>query len=315
MSSVRMKRVVIVCAVVLAAVPVVYFAYRRVSWVQQDLAVLTRFSNTESYEKLFNRVRSAKAAKEGFSFVVLGDTRSFYLRALNVLSQAAKDRPAFILSNGDIVRRGLVDEYVDHHMKLVAEIAPIPFIPIPGNHEAGPNKDFAAFKSIYGDVRFSFEYGNCRFIGINNGDFNTMGNDDLAFIESELEKSNADHRIIIFHVPPEFLESAVESEGSRGFSWNANAFHQLMLKYNVDHVFAGHVHGFATEKIDGVQYTITGGGGANLTDALGEEGRVYNYVRVSVTSEGVRNEVVKFVGGEWLRQAFPAKEQAIDDAN
>lgn len=308
MSSARRKGVAFVCAAVLVALPLIYLVYEVASWVEQDLAALRPFGSSESYENLFTRVGTSEIGDNGFSFVVLGDTRSFYQRALNVLSQAAKESPAFMLSNGDIVRRGLVEEYLSHHLKLVEEIAPIPFIPIPGNHEAGPNKDFAAFKSIYGDVQFSFDYGNSRFIGINNGDFNKLGDDDLAFIESELAKPDVDHRFVIFHVPPEFLESAVESEGSRGFSWNADAFHRLMVKYKVDHVFAGHVHGFATEKIDGVQYTITGGGGANLTDALGEEGRVYNYVLITVAPEGVRNEVLKFVGGEWVRQVFPTEE-------
>ena len=77
-----------------------------------------------------------------------------------------------------------------------------------------------------------------------------------------------------------------------------------MQDEEVDHVFAGHVHGFASEVIDGIRYTITGGGGANLTEALGDEGAVHHFLLIHVSPDGIRNEVVKFVDNEWSREDF-----------
>ena len=285
-----------------AAVPAGYFGYRHFTHIELDLSPLLPHAETENYQALFERVRATEAGPEGFTFVALGDTRSFFQRARNVLIRAVEEEPSFILSNGDIVRRGTVKEYLDHHLKLVEVVAPIPFIPAPGNHEEGPNDDFAAFKALYGDVRFSFDYANCRFVGINNGDFNKMSGADIDYLEAELSKPGAEHKFVTFHLPPEFLENAVESEGTRGFSWNAGRFHDLMVAQKVNHVFAGHVHGFASEVIDGVRYTITGGGGANLTQALGQEGRVHNFIVVHVSESGVRSEVLKLVLGEWIRE-------------
>lgn len=278
--------------------------YQWATHVEMDLSSLEPYAETENYEALFQRVQDRPIGEEGFKFVVLGDTRSNFLKAREVMTHAASHNPAFILSNGDLVRRGTVEEYLDHHLRLIDEIKPIPFIPAPGNHERGPNYDFSAFVKIYGDLKFSFDYGNCRFIGVNNGDRTKMTGRDVRYIRDQLEKPGAEHAFVIFHQPPTFLENAVESEDSRGFTMNAKRLHKLFIEHGVNHVFVGHVHGFATEEFDGVRYTITGGAGANLTETLGDEGMVYNYVLVHVTPDGVRAEVYKQLAGGWVPEAI-----------
>ncbi len=253
-----------------------------------DLSVLVAHSETQSYEALVKAVQERPAAEGGFGFVVLGDTRSNIDIARKVLSQVVEESPVLILSNGDIVRRGRVEEYVAHHFRLVEQVSPIPFIPIPGNHESGPNGDFASFEAVYGGQQFSFDYGNCRFVGFNNGDSDEVSENDLDYLEAELGKPGAAYKFVVCHVPPIFLENAVESDEGRGFDRNMDAFRELMSRHKVDHVFVGHVHGYATETFDGVRYTITGGAGADLTSRLTKEGRVHNFVLVRVTPEGLR---------------------------
>jgi hypothetical protein len=53
--------------------------------------------------------------------------------------------------------------------------------------------------------------------------------------------------------------------------------------------------------VDGVRYTLTAGAGAPLSKRLPQEAQVYNYVVLHVDSEGCRREVVRCVGGEWVR--------------
>jgi predicted phosphodiesterase len=281
-----------------------YFVYRQVTWEELDLSALAEYAETEDYDVLIGKVLAEPADPEGFHFVVLGDTRSNLAKARPVVSGAAAEKPVFILSNGDIVRRGRVEEYKSHHMQLVKMIAPLPFIPTPGNHERGPNRDFATFRAVYGGERFSFDYGDSRFIGFNNSDWNGVSGDDLAYLETELAKDGATHKFVIFHVPPRYLENHIHTEEGRGFTWNGKKFRALMAKYKVDDVFMGHIHGFATETMDGVQYTITGGGGANLAEELPPGGAVHNYVVIHVSPEGVRREVVKLIDEEWQREAF-----------
>jgi 3',5'-cyclic AMP phosphodiesterase CpdA len=271
------------------------------SYETLDLTPLEPYAATEHYDELIARVKAQPIGPEGFKFVVLGDSRTNYGKALEVLTRAADEDPAFILSNGDIVRKGTPGEYIAHHLRLVEAVKPVPFIPVPGNHERGPNRDFATFKAIYGDTRLSFDYGNIRIVGVNNGDRLGMSNSDINFLRDELSKPGVDHKFVIFHVPPRYMEDYGTNEEGRGFTWNHRKFRRLVTDQAVDHVFVGHVHGFYTRVIDGIRYTITGGAGASLSQALDPEGQVHNYIVVHVRPEGLEVEVVKEVEGQWVR--------------
>jgi len=298
------KAVVLIAAgVVLAAVG--YWIYEQATWVEEDLEPLAAYAKTQRYEALATKLGASPPGPEGFCFVVLGDTRSNYGVAKKVMLEAAKEQPALILNTGDIVRRGTVEEYIAHHLALVDLVAPIPVIPVPGNHEDGPNGNFAAFKALYGDERFSIGYGDCRFVGVNNADGDGLSNDDLAYIERELAQCKATYKFVMFHVPPRFVEEGSESEDGRGFTRNADDLHKLMVAQGVNGVFLGHLHGYATRVRDGVYYTITGGGGAPLSTSLGEQGNVHNYVVVRVKPDGLEREVVRLVDGEWVRGTIP----------
>lgn len=278
-----------------------FLAYRQLTHETLDLTALAPYAATERIDKLIARIQAQPIPAEGFSFVALGDSRSNYGVALQVFQEAAKEKPAFVLSNGDIVRRGLPEEYVAHHMRLVQAIAPIPFIGVPGNHEEGPNDDFEAYRAIYGEERFSFDYGNCRVVGVNNCDFWGLSNEELRYLDAELGKPGADHKFVVFHMPPKDLAVYAHSEDGRGFRRNSAAMRKLFARHQVDHVFMGHVHGYATMVEDGVRYTVTGGAGASLTESLGEEGGVHNFVVVHVTPDGLKQEVVRLVNGTWVR--------------
>lgn len=295
------KRLLLFCGAAVLFAAAVYFTYKRATYVEMDLSKLREYAKTQSYDVLIKSIQAKPVPAEGFTFVALGDTRSNIDVARDVLTEAAKERPAFILCNGDIVRRGRVEEYTAHHMQLVDMIAPIPMLIAPGNHERGPNGDFEPFRAFAGGERFSFDYGKCRFVGLNNADWNGMSNDDIEYLDRELSKPGVDHKFVVFHVPPRFLEDAVETDEGRGFSWNARKMRALFADKKVNHVFAGHVHGFATQVVDGVRYTITGGAGANLAESLKKEGQVHNYVVVHVRPQGVRSEVVKKINGQWVR--------------
>ncbi len=293
---------VAVLALVLAAAPVGYLVYGAVTYTEEPLHRLEQFAETEHYDQLVERIRERMPEdSDSFTFVAVGDTQSNYAVASRVLNRAAAEDPVFMLHAGDIVRRGRVEEFRAYHMRLVEEVAPIPVVPAPGNHERGPNYDYAAFRTIYGDERFSFDVGNSRFVGVNNTDHFRMSGSDVRFLEEELSKPGAEHKFVVFHIPPRFVEKAVEADDTRGFVWNARRFHDVMVEQEVEHVFMGHVHGFATTTIDGVRYTISGGGGGTLTTVLGPLGNVHNYVVAHVSPDGVEYEVMRILDDEWHR--------------
>ncbi len=293
----KVKARVLALVAFMAVIGVAALAYRTVTWVHEDLDRLAEYSITQGYAALFQAIHAQEVGPEGFTFVVLGDTRSNMPVAHEVLRRAAAENPAFIINTGDLVRHGTVEEYITYHMPLVELAAPIPYVPIPGNHDDGPNRDFAAFKALYGAERFSFDYGNCRFVGVNTSDRLRMGWADLRYLETELGKPGAKWKFVVLHIPPDYVVSA----GGRSFKWNTKRFQRLMQRMKVTHVFMGHIHGYATEVADGIPYTISAGGGAPLTTTLGKEGNVRNYVVMHVRPEGVKGEVVRLLGNQWVR--------------
>jgi hypothetical protein len=156
---------------------------------------------------------------------------------------------------------------------------------------------------LYDDERFSFDYGPCRFVGFNASEKIRVTGSELDFLEQELSKPGATYKFVFFHIPPLYFEKEiVVDEARRGFEWNAEKLRALLTEQNVTEVFMGHIHGYASEVIDGVRYTLTAGAGAPLSGRLPSESRLYNYVIVHVTPDGLRREVVYLRDGEWLRK-------------
>jgi hypothetical protein len=268
--------------------------------------VVERPSEAQTYDELIVAAKKRAAASGQLSFVVLGDSRSDLEMARRVFGRAAREAPAFILHTGDLVAKGRTEEYGPEYFPLVKEVAPIPIIPVPGNHDSGPLHDFEGFLSFFGADRFSFVVSNCRFVGVNNGGTGGLTKSDLQFLDNELAKPGVEYKFVIMHVPPVFVELYGSKTGSKekphGFTLNADQFHDLMTRRGVREVFLGHDHGYASNVIDGVRYTITGGGGAHLYHDMPWLQPFYHYVVVRVTQAGILEEVVRMEeGDQWVR--------------
>ncbi len=240
-----------------------------------------------------------------FRFVVLGDTRNVVAVAEEIYERASDEQPAIIFHTGDIVRHGTAEELLRNHVALLGITDPAPMFCVPGNHERGVRRDFAAFRALYGDDRFSFDYGGCRFVGFNNCMRGRGGvrNEDLVWLDGELGKPGARRKYVFMHIPPAYFEATfVSDKRRRGFTRNADAFRALMQEHGVDEVFMAHIHGYASTLIDGVRYTLTAGGGAPLSNRLAKDGHAHNYVVLRVTPTAVRRTVVRRRGEDWTRE-------------
>lgn len=240
---------------------------------------------------------------ERYTFVVLGDTRNKKKITAMVYERAAAEAPAFICHTGDIVRHGTAPEFLENHIALLERCTPgIPMFCVPGNHERGARRDFGVFKALYGDDKFSFALGDCRFVGVNNSGRARLTREDLAYLDAELGRMPARHKFVFMHIPPVFFEDTFAGAGAgrrRGFREHADEMHALFQKHGVTEVFFAHIHGYASALIDGVRYTLTAGGGAPLSKGLAAEARAYNFVTLHIAPEGIRREVSLHVDGAW----------------
>jgi 3',5'-cyclic AMP phosphodiesterase CpdA len=186
-------------------------------------------------------------------------------RVVKAIIQAAPD---FVLHTGDLVADGedtaLWTVFFSIEKELLNKAA---FFPVPGNHERGSRLYYDAF-----DQRlpyYSFDWGSAHFTLLNTDLRNVspsqavreaFWNEQWRWLEADLAAAQkADLRFAVMHHP---MITAVRSRQKA-----TDAVSPLMSvfeKYKVHAVFAGHDHNYQRHVKNGVQYIVTGGGGAPL---------------------------------------------------
>jgi acid phosphatase type 7 len=209
-----------------------------------------------------------EAAK--FQFVVYGDTRTRHDVHRAVIAGLLKySNPDFVMHTGDLVADGadtsLWPIFFDAERELLRKTA---FFPALGNHEHNAKNYFD-----YLDARpyYSFNWGSAHFAVINSDIENVSGSqaekdafwqEQTRWLEADLkEAQNLDLRFVFAHHPP---ETAVKRR--QGDNKHMTALEPLFEKYNLSAAFFGHDHNYQHYLKNGVNYFITGGGGAPLYD-------------------------------------------------
>ena len=231
-----------------------------------------------------------------YRFVVIGDSRSNPDLWYSIIKHVDQldPRPAFVISTGDIVRHGYAEEYLEYFIPPMTETDLKYFVAI-GNHDDGSDGKSLEYKYLFGEnaLNYYFDYGKTRYIFFDNVSKVNPYEESLEWLDSVLANTQEDlHIIVSAHKPIATIEKWAYHSWNRE---NSKTFDELMSKYTVDHVFFGHIHAYSTATLDGIPYTITGGGGAGLHDRFGPLGNVHNYVICDVMADGsIKQKVVRF---------------------
>ncbi len=269
---------------------------------RRGIQALKALAPKYGYETMIAQAQKRMPEGGPFSFVVLGDTRKRMAVATKIFGAAKEDNPVLLFHTGDIVRGGTPSEYHDSLTPLIDLVEPVPVLSVPGNHERGAWRDYAAFKALHGADEFCFALGNCLFVGINNSTQKGVTDAGMRYLEEALSHSEAAHKFVFYHIPPRFFEATfVTDRPRRGYTHNEQASHDLFVKHGVTEVFMADIHGYATEVIDGVRYTLTAGGGAKLSPRIREAGRFHHYLIRHVDGGSVRRTLVKLDGSRFVR--------------
>lgn len=211
---------------------------------------------------------------KSFQFLAFGDNRSQHPEHSAVMTAVTKEDFALSINTGDLVEQALLEsdwlrfftiEGGLMRTRLMATAA--------GNHDldvVGLAPIFFQRYFFYGinpwrdnDPRVlyrSFNYGNAHFVLLNSNDRNDAG--QIKWLEADLSAASKDASIdFIFatlHFPP------YSSFDMGNYPDVREAVHPIFKRYKVDMVFSGHVHLYERSEVDGVQYIVTGGGGAPL---------------------------------------------------
>jgi hypothetical protein len=255
------------------------------------------FQEKFNFEKQIEKLgRGPGSTDGGYRFVIIGDSRSNPGLWPNIIKHIdlLDPKPDFVINTGDIVRHGYVDEYLDYYIPPLLE-TDIPFFVALGNHDDGDSAMAVEYQTLFGknSLNFYFDYGNRRFIVIDNVTKVLPFDETLAWLEQVLEETPPEFSVIVAaHKPVATVEKWAYH------SWdeeNSKIFSDLMTKHEVEHVFFGHIHAYSTAQFQGIDYTIAGGGGAGLHDRYGPTGNVHHYVICDVQSDGtIKQQVVRF---------------------
>jgi 3',5'-cyclic AMP phosphodiesterase CpdA len=207
---------------------------------------------------LANRAGAAETAKSSFSFAQISDSHIGFNKDANkdvagtlkeaiARINALPEAPDFILHTGDLTHLA-EDEEFDTLDQLLKGLKTKQIFYVPGEHDViGDNgkKYLQRFgKDTKGQGWYSFDHKGVHFIGLVNvmdikeNGLGILGNDQLAWLESDLKDRSSETPIVVFaHIPL----WTVYPEWGWGTSESAQALSYLKRFGSVT-VLNGHIH-------------------------------------------------------------------------
>ncbi|MCE6991285.1 metallophosphoesterase [Dyadobacter sp. CY323] len=186
-------------------------------------------------------------------FILMGDTQRFYDESEDFVKSAnGQEDIAFVLHAGDISDFGLSQEFkwVNQIMKKLK----YPYLTVIGNHDLLANGPIA-YQRMYGNLNYSFEFGNHKFIFVdtNSREYAFNGKvPDLQWLKSELDNNSSNkNAIVIGHMAP--------FHGDFDKNLESRYAEILSSDPNVNFTLYGHQHSFSDSIYynDGVHYHVT----------------------------------------------------------
>ncbi len=209
-------------------------------------------------------------------FIVYGDTRSNPARHKAVIDAMAKERDVeFVLHTGDLVADGRKTELwaKEFFGPTARMMRSVPFYTVLGNHEHDSSNYFR-FLSLPGKERwYSFDVGDVHIIALDSNVTFEMGSDQYQWLMGDLAAhKDARWKFVVMHHPTYSSgpHSAVMDNGEPRelpMRQAQKLMPYLAKEYGIQAIFAGHDHSYERSTNDGVQYVVSGGGGAeNYSD-------------------------------------------------
>ena len=247
-------------------------------------AVNTRFKDNIS-GKLLSPPDIDPPGTDNFTFAVMGDShvgssRGKYLAPALETFQTASD--SFYIILGDLTNNGKDKEYSLFESTISA--VSIPLRAVVGNHDIFFN-GWSRFREKFGRSMYSFNADNVHFTVLDTAN-GVLGDDQINWLKADLAATTRPLKVVLSHFPP--WAGSFSSIFKMSSEEEAAILKDLMYKYSVNYMFAGHYHNFKNVKIGNTIYVVTGGLN-NLLDA----GRRH-YVRVRVSGNTMSTEKINF---------------------
>ncbi|GEM_PF-3768563 len=252
-----------------------------------------------------------KPKAQAFSFAVYGDSHTYPDTHGKILDLICARKPAFIINTGDVVFNGLNDKEWRKFKQITEKVSNIPLYGTIGDHDKHVPFFVANYDTVDQSTWYSFKYENCIFIVIDTIDDFSPSSYQYSWITNQLHTvaaSNTESKIFII------AHNAPYSTGAAGDENMQTALVPLFKQYHVNAVLTGHGEYYEHIYNDGIDYFITGGGGAPLSEQskTAEWSRTFNsvhhYLYISVDNDII--DVQAYSEDDALLDAVNLSEQS-----
>lgn len=260
-------------------------------------------------------------------YFVGGDSRGDVAHVLPWAFHEAKARGVgAVIFLGDMEVSADLD---DHFKGALAELGPIPFYPVLGNHETTrreltadlPREERARALGVFRgrflgtpqtrvtsafDDKLTYALdlpGDVHFVALDNVSQSGFGAEQLAWLAADLGRARAGgatkHLIIGMHkalAANGVTRHAMDEDGPQAVA-DSEAALALFEKSRVELIFASHFHGFAEHASRGIRSFITGGLGAPLDMKHGGGTAFHHFIVLEARGDApLAVQVVRFEG-------------------
>jgi len=228
---------------------------------------------------LFNPGNIDPAGTDAFSFAVMGDSHTGVswgrvLPSAAQHSQAAGD--AFVVLAGDVTNFGKEEEFAEF-MKVFSDLG-MAFRAVIGNHDLYFD-GWKSYSKFLGRSIYSFDADNVHFSMIDTGN-GVLGEPQLNWLKSDLENTTQPIKIVVSHYPA--ISADFDTLNKMASEEEAAILKNMLNKYQVNIMFAGHYHGYRAKQLGFTNYIVTGG-----INTVLDPGNDKHYVRVTVNGNMV----------------------------
>jgi len=207
-------------------------------------------------------------------------------------------KPEFVIILGDLVNQEGDMDQIHEFLRVSRKIDPfIPVYYVAGNHDVGavPTPQLLdAYRETFGKDYYSFREGPIYGIVLNSSLMVApqMVEDEykaqLSWLKGELEAARQSdaRQIIVFQRHPYFMKEANEDDSYGNVPLERRqAVLELLHSYDIQHVFAGHVHSHSVGKDGNLDMVMVGpvampfgpNGSGIMLAAVTDEGIEYRY--------------------------------------
>jgi hypothetical protein len=205
-------------------------------------------------------ILASPPSSQNLTVVVYGDSRSGHAVHRKLIEQAKRFQPNAVFHTGDLVTHPFrADEWATVNEVLSTWPKDTPLYPALGNHEAGSAHYFKQFPQLNNQSWYTVSLPPTVWIVLDTNAPLAKGTPQYQWLVHTLQHATADTKIAVFHHP--LFSSGMHGEDGKQLE---PVLVSLFEKYKVSLVFNGHDHDYERLMRHGVQYVITGGGGAGL---------------------------------------------------